>query len=339
MKALVLKEPFKFEYNELPEPTPKTGEALLKVRSIGICGSDLHAYRGKQPFLSYPRILGHELGCEILEVNDKETELKSGELVTVEPLLYCGECYACRIGKYNCCQSLKVLGVHVDGGMREMMTLPIEKLHRSEKLSTDELALCETLSIGTQAVKNRGKVANSDFVCIIGAGPIGLGAMQVAKAYDAAVAVIEPLEYRRELALKLGADYAIDPISEDAVKSIEKITSCDMASVVIEAVGKQATIQSTVDLVAHGGRIVLIGVSDENVTFPAVIFLRKEITFLGSRNSRRVFPEVLDLAEKGKINLEDMITHRISFDEIVEIFEMLHQGKNEKIIKTVVKTD
>lgn len=217
MRALVLKEPLSIAAGECPDlnSEPRPGCALIRVRSIGVCGSDLHAFRGHHPFVTYPRVLGHELGCEVLAIGANDRGISVGDHVCVEPLLTCGKCYPCRQGRYNCCVNIKVLGIHTDGGMTERIEVPVERLHKPKiDLSYDELALCETLSIGVQAVK-RGGVVSGQNVVVVGAGPIGLGAMIAARAKGAKVLVIDPIELNRKTALEMGADAVVDPSHED----------------------------------------------------------------------------------------------------------------------------
>ena len=170
MRTIVLSQPGSFSMTETPCPrSADPGEALLRVRRIGICGTDLHAFRGRQPFFSYPRILGHELGVEVLEVGANERGIAAGDRCAVEPYLYCGHCVACRRGKTNCCVDLKCLGVHVDGGMRETIVLPVDRLHKSATLSLDQLALVETLGIGAHAV-DRAELVPGEWALVVGRG-------------------------------------------------------------------------------------------------------------------------------------------------------------------------
>ncbi len=320
MKALTLDRPGQFRYTETDIPERKPGETLLKVKCVGVCGTDLHAYEGTQPFFSYPRVLGHELCAEVVEVDSEDQGLRAGDLVTIEPLLNCGVCYSCRIGKRNCCEDLKVLGVHTGGGMQEYISVPTRLLHKSDKLSAEELAICEMLSIGTHGV-NRAAVDPGEWVCVIGAGPIGLGTLQVASARGAKLVVIDLSHERLQVARELGADYTINPEKEDSVTQLRKVTGGDMAAAVLDCVGQPPTIEQSVELVAHGGRIVLIGLSDRPVSLKPSTFVRKEIDFRGSRNSLGVFPTVLELVESKQVDLKAMITHRVEFESVRDIFE------------------
>jgi len=323
MKSIVLYQPFQLEPRTDPIPTPGPGEALLRVERLGVCGTDWHAYAGEQPFFSYPRIVGHEIGAQIVAVGENERGLQPGDRVVVEPLLPCGQCYACRIGKYNCCAHLQVLGVQTDGAMREYLTLPVQRLYRSEKLNAEELALCETFSIAVQA-NRRGRVTAGELVCVLGAGPIGLAVMQVAKAYGATVVSLDLVEAPLALARELGADHVVHAGATDAAEAVRDLTGGEGAPVVIEAVGHPRTMEQTVDLVAHGGRVVIVGLTDRPVTFPASLLVRKELDLLGSRNSHDAFPEVLRLAESGQIRLRPMISHRVAFDDVPEFFAQHH---------------
>src|SRR2546429_5375671 len=182
MDAIILEQPERLAMTTrpLPHSPPPAGHAIVRVGRVGICGTDWHAYHGRQPFFTYPRILGHELGVEVVSVNDPASDLKAGDRCAVEPYLNCGHCVACRRGMTNCCANLQVLGVHIDGGMRELIAVPTAKLHRSEKLNLDQLALVETLAIGCHAVA-RAKVQQDEWVLVLGAGPIGLSVLPFAQ--------------------------------------------------------------------------------------------------------------------------------------------------------------
>lgn len=339
MRALLLEQPLSIALAERAEPHVAPGEALVRVRSIGICGSDLHAYRGHHPFVTYPRVLGHELGCEILEVGPNERGLKAGDKVCVEPILNCGTCYPCRQGRYNCCTRVKVLGIHTDGGMTERISVPVDRLHKPPiDLDFDELALCETLSIGVQAVK-RGAVAAGETVLVVGAGPIGLGAMIAAKARGARVLVSDPQLNNREVALAMGADAALDPTAGDLPGQVRGTSGHDDggAHVVIEAVGAPATIAQTIELAAPTGRVVVVGISKQLVPIPITDLMRKEVALLTSRNSCNAFPTVLELFINNREALRRMITHRFNFSEAPRILAWMHASEGPTgVIKAVL---
>ena len=237
MLKAVLEKPFKLKLLELDVPVAKKKEVLIKVLVAGICGSDLHAYRGTQPFLSYPRVLGHEIAGEIAEVGEGIKELRRGDLVTVDPVFSCGKCYACRVGRGNCCRDVKVMGVHIDGGFSQYITVPADIVYKApEDISPEILVLTEPLSIGTQA-NNRADVSGEDTVAILGAGTIGLASLLIAKSKDCKVIIADLISNRLKLARELGADRVVNVREEDLMKVITDFTNGDGASVVIEATG------------------------------------------------------------------------------------------------------
>lgn len=340
MRALLLREPLVMGPADQPEPQPTEGNALVRVRSIGICGSDLHAYRGHHPFVTYPRILGHELGGEILEIGPNRNDLRAGDRVCVEPILNCGACYPCRQGRYNCCTSIRVFGIHTDGGMTERINVPAERLHRAPvALSFDELALCETLSIGVQAVR-RGQVVAGETVLIVGAGPIGLGTLVAAQAKGARTLVSDPIATNRQAAEAMGADVVLDPGSASFVEQVRSAGADGGAHVVIEAVGLPATIAQTVELAAPTGRIVVIGVCKDPVPIPIAELMRKEIDLRTTRNSCAAFPEVLELFRTHREALARMVTHRFEFNDGPRVFSWLHEKRGGAgVIKAVLSLD
>ncbi len=339
MRALLLSEPLAIAPTERDEPTAKLGEALVKVHSIGICGSDLHAFRGHHPFVSYPRVLGHELGVEVLEIRPNEQGIVVGDKVCIEPILACGTCFPCRQQRYNCCTAIKVLGIHTDGGMAERIAVPINRLHKpTVDLTYDELALCETLSIGVQAVK-RANVQAGESVLIMGGGPIGLGCLVAALDKGARVLVSDPIAKNREAAMSMGADAVVDPVAEDlATRTREWAGPDGGAHVVLEAVGVPATIAATIDCAAPTGRVVIIGVCKEQVPIKISDLMRKEVALLTTRNSCGAFPAVLKLFENHRAALAKMVTHQFGFDEGTRVFNWLHEARGGAgVIKAVLQ--
>lgn len=336
MKQLVLRSPYEFSLTETDIPGRPRGHVLLRTLCAGICGSDLHAYRGNQPFLTYPRVLGHELALEVVEA-DAGTDLKPGDKVTVEPYIGCGRCYPCSRGRYNCCERLEVLGVHRDGGFQEYITVPEEKVYKApESMDVEELALIEPLSIGAHSVE-RARVEAGEFVFVIGAGPIGIAAAQVAKSRGATVAIGDIVEERLQLALRLGADHACNFSKENVMEKMADLTGSTGAHVVIEAVGRKETIEETVNYVAPSGRIVIVGVGRDVVCFPQQVFNKKEIDFLGSRNSKGMFAKLIPLVSSGKLTMKPLVTHRITLEEVPEMFQLMdsNPGGVMKVLVTL----
>ena len=338
MRALLLQNPMSMGPSDRDEPIVREGEALMQVHSIGICGSDLHAYRGHHPFVSYPRVLGHELGGEVIEVGPNPRGLRAGDRVCVEPILNCGRCFPCRQGRYNCCTSIRVLGIHTDGGMTERIAVPIDRLHKSpDDLSHDELALCETLSIGVQAVK-RGEVRAGESVLILGGGPIGLGALIAARARGARTIVSDPIASNREVAESMGADAVVDPNASDFSRRVREVSGEQGgAHVVLEAVGIPATIVQAIDLAAPTGRVVVIGVCKDPVPLAVSELMRKEVELRTTRNSCEAFPAVLELFRSYRDELRRMVTHHFPLDDGPRVFSWLHESRGGAgVIKAIL---
>lgn len=318
MQTLILEEPGKLAAIDTAEPAaPGAGEALVRVHRIGVCGTDLHAFAGRQPFFTYPRILGHELGVEVVAVGAGVANVRVGDRAAVEPYLNCGQCIACRRGKPNCCRTLKVLGVHVDGGHRPRFVVPAAKLHVSTRLSHDQLALVETLGIGAHAV-GRARLEAGENVAVIGAGPIGLAVMQFAKAAGArviAVDVSEPrLKFCRE---RMGVDAVIDARGGDVVAQLEALTGGDLPTAVFEATGSPKSMHQSFAFPAPGGRYILVGLVQADISFHDPDFHRRELTLLSSRNALPgEFTEIIRLIEAGKIDTTPWITHRATLAEV-----------------------
>ncbi|MCL5998220.1 MAG: zinc-binding alcohol dehydrogenase family protein [Chloroflexi bacterium] len=321
MKTITLDQPFQFSLGDTQPPDkPSANEALVRVHRVGICGSDIHAYRGRQPFFSYPRIIGHELGVEVVEVGPNDRGIHAGDRCSVEPYLNCGHCIACRHGKSNCCTSLQVLGVHTDGGMREYIKVPINKLHQSAKLSLDQLALVETLGIGSHAV-DRAMLGSGEFALVIGAGPIGLSVIQFAKLAEVKLIVLDVNEQRLAFARQqFGVDYIVNA-KDNPLDKVSEITNGDLPTVVFDATGSVESMTGAYQYVAHGGRLVYVGLVQSDITFNDPHFHRREITLFASRNSLPSnFTRIIALMESGQVSTTPWITHRASYAEMVECF-------------------
>ena len=334
MLQITLDQPGHFIASDAPPPKPAAGEALVRVHRIGVCGTDLHAFAGKQPFFTYPRILGHELGVEVIDPGSDPHGLKAGDRCSVEPYLNCGKCIACRRGKPNCCAELKVLGVHADGGMRPVFNVSARKLHKSDKLTYEQLALVETLGIGAHAVE-RADIKPDDFVLVIGAGPIGLSVIQFVQVCGATLAVMDISEQRREFCRKqLGVKHTLGA-GPGAVGQLRAIGQGDLPTVVIDATGNPQSMMGTFDLPSPGGRIVFAGLFQGEVTFNDPNFHRRELTLLASRNAPPgTFREIIALLEAGRIDTTPWITHRFELAETPVRFPEI--AGNPAVIKTVI---
>jgi 2-desacetyl-2-hydroxyethyl bacteriochlorophyllide A dehydrogenase len=315
MKTIVLEKPGEFRLMDTVSPDqPGPGEALVRVHRVGICGTDLHAFRGRQPFFSYPRILGHELGVEVVALGPgtEKMQLAPGDLCSIEPYLNCGHCIACRRGKTNCCASLKCLGVHTDGGMRERIIVPAHKLHKSDKLPLEHLALVETFCIGAHAVR-RAQLEPGEVVLVIGAGPIGLSTIRSAQLRGAKVMVMEVSDWRiRFCREQFGVEDFIDG-RQEVLPQLQAISGPDLPTVVFDATGNSTSMMNAFNYVAPGGKLVFVGLFQGDVTFHDPDFHRLELTLMSSRNATAEdFSWVIQMAETGQVNFAPWITHQAS---------------------------
>jgi 2-desacetyl-2-hydroxyethyl bacteriochlorophyllide A dehydrogenase len=338
MNSLVCIEPGQWQYKETEKPSPKEGEALLKIKCVGICGTDLHAFQGNQPFFSYPRILGHEFAAEVIEIGKNDDGIVVGDRVTTIPYVSCGECVACRKGVTNCCSNIEVLGVHSDGAMREYMTVPASLLIKINKLSNEETALVECLSIGAHAVR-RGNIQPGEKVVIAGAGPIGISALQFAKANGGDVTIIDVNDDRLEYCSQEFGVNVINPLKEDTEKRVSELTNGDMADVVIDATGNAKAMVQAIQYCAHSGRLVYVGLNKGELSFLHTEIHKRELTILCSRNATKAdFLRVIECLENGSVRSSCMITHHSSFDDLTDNFSEWLKSETG-VIKAMVNMD
>lgn len=333
MKYIVCEKPGEFLLKEKETPKRKKGEALLQINKVGICGTDLHAYSGNQAFFTYPRILGHELASEVLEIGENEQGIKAGDKVVVMPYVSCGTCIACRNGKTNCCTNITVLGVHGDGGMQEQITVPATILLKANHLSDNEMAIVEPLAIGAHAVRRAG-IQKGEIVAVVGAGPIGIGIMKLAQIAGAKVIAIdmneERLQYAKE---KIGVDYVVKA-GANALDEITKITNGDLCTAVFDASGNKYALEACPDYMSHGGRFVLVGLSKGELTYTHPKVHAKEMTLMCSRNATTEdFEHVINVLDQ--FPTDSFITHSVDYTEMIANFDSWLDPKTGVIKATV----
>jgi len=338
MKTLVCTQPGSFEYASGEKPALQEGQAIIKIKRIGICGTDLHAFEGTQPFFEYPRILGHELAGELVEA-DYAPGFSTGEAVTFIPYFYCGKCIACRSGKPNCCANIKVSGVHQHGGMVEYLSVPSYSLVHGEGLSFDELALVEPLAIGAHGIRRAG-VTKDEYVLVIGAGPIGLGTMEFARIAGGKVIALDinndRLRFCRD---RLKVEYTINALDTDVVQQLMDITHGDMPTVVIDATGSLKAINNAFQYMSHGARFVLIGLQKGEICFSHPEFHKREATLMSSRNANRMdFEHVIHSMKRKEVEPTTYITHRVVFDRVKDEFEQWLNPANG-VIKAMISME
>lgn len=320
MKQIVLEAPGRFTEREVPAPIAAAGQALVRMEKVGVCGSDFHAFAGSHPIYTYPRIIGHELSGVVVEAPANEKGIQSGDRCAIEPYMSCGKCRACAMGRNNCCENIRLLGVHVDGGMQEFLSVPLVLLHKSNRLSLDQLALVETLGIGAHAVIRSG-LKEGEAALIVGAGPIGIAVAQFAAAMGAKVHMVEKNEWRRTFVEGMGYTASLTP--EDR-----------QADAVFDATGSAVAMGNSLAQVATGGRLVYVGLTRDPVCIDDSLFHRKEVTLLASRNSHGQFPRIIQLIEEGKIDTSLWITDRLKLSEVASQFQFL--PTRQTLIKAIV---
>ncbi len=339
MRNIVCKEPGVFELCRTERPLRKPGEVLVKISAVGVCGTDYHAFRGKQPYFAYPRILGHEIAGEVAETDgdlEESRGLRAGDRVTIMPYIACRTCIACRSGRQNACSDLRVMGVHEDGAMREYMAVPAEYVVKTEGLSLNQTVIVEPMGIGLHAV-NRGGIRPGETALVIGAGPIGLAAMKFAKLAGARVIAMDTNAERLRFCRRWAEADEIVEASGDVAAKLAEVTGGEGPTTVFDATGSPQSMTKTFEYAAHGGKIVFVSLVQADITFHDPAFHKKELTLLGSRAATLPeFDRVIACMREGRIDADGFITHRAPFGQAIEAFdEWLNPGSG--VIKAVIE--
>jgi len=339
MNAWVLEEPRRWRLADVAEPPPPgDGEAVIRVRAPWGCGTDVGGYLGKMPFFSYPRIPGHELGVEVVAVGAGVANVRPGDRCCVEPYINCQDCFSCRRGLTNCCEHHRTLGVHCDGGLRPLFTVPARKLHPAPGLAPEQCALVETLAIGCHAI-DRARAVAGETVLVIGAGPIGLSAVVFARLAGCRVIVVDVaasrLAFVRE---RLGIPDTLPAGGTEATAAaLRELTAGRGCEVVIDATGSPASMAAALEYCAFGGRLVYVGITQSEIAFPhAPILHRRELSILASRNAlSRDFTRIIGLVDEGRIDTRPWITHQVAFADVGTAFPRLIEP-GSGMVKAVV---
>lgn len=319
------------EKAELKSPT----DVLVKVKRVGICGTDMHIYHGTNPLVTLPRVVGHEVAGEVVAVGKEVDKLKKGDHVVIEPISYCGSCYACRKGRPNVCSNLSVFGVHEDGGLREYIVLSEKQLHLvSKSLSWDDIVLAEPYTIGAQATW-RGNVEKGDSVLIQGAGPIGICILKLAKMKGASVMMTDLNEERLQFAKESGADDIVHAGREDVRTRVKEWTNREGVNIVIDAVCLPSTFELSVDVVSQAGNIVVLGFDERPSSIPQLPITKKEVTITGSRLQTNQFSTIVQYLNEGKLSHNGLITHKFPFSRVQEAFDFI-ENHPEQVRKAVI---
>ena len=317
MKTLVCEKPGEWNWRQEEIPQIASGEVLVKIKRVGICGTDLHAFQGNQAFFEYPRVLGHELSGVIDDAGD--SGLNVGQAVLIIPYLHCGTCLACRRGSTNCCANMQVIGVHQDGGMREYLNVPATHVLPADDVDFDSMALVECLAIGAHAVR-RGNIQAGENVVVVGAGPIGLGCVQFAKANGGNVIVVDMNEERLAFCEK---EFGVTAVKagEGSLEKVADLTNGEFAAVVIDATGHAGAMMAAVQYCGHSASLVYVGLTKGEITYTHTEIHKRELTILCSRNATREdFARVTELMKSGVVVPSCMVTHRSSFEDMPKVF-------------------
>lgn len=335
MKTLVVAEPRSMVWQQRTRPTPAAHEVLIKPITAGICGTDIHAWAGNQPFFSYPRVLGHELCGEVVALGAEASGFTPGQRVALIPYVACQQCDACQSGKTNCCENISVIGVHQDGGFCELLSVPQTNLLAVDDVAPEAAALIEPFAISAHAVR-RAAVMPDEQVLVVGAGPIGLGVAAIAAATGAQVVVADTSEQRRaHVAQQLGLA-TINPLDADFDAALRAQFGGRLAAKVIDATGSPAAMNGAVKLIRHGGTIVFVGLHKGDLVIPDTEFHKKEATLLGSRNATREdFDNVCALMANGQLRANMMLNRHYDFSTLAETFES-EVINNRALIKGVI---
>jgi L-gulonate 5-dehydrogenase len=337
MKAVKVIEPFKVEIVDIPKPViEKDNDVIVKITSGGICGSDMGIYKGTNSLATYPRIIGHEFGGIVAEVGKNVTKVKVGDKVAVDPVISCGHCYACSIGRHNVCSTLEVMGVHRDGGFTEYVKAPENNIHKFN-VDFDEslLGLVEPYTIGVE-INNRGQIHKGDKVLIMGSGPIGICAMQVAKRNGAQVMMTDLVKERLMKAKSMGADEVVLVSEENLEERIATFTDGEGIPVVIDTVCVPSSFEQSVKLACPAGRVVVIGLNGKPSEIVMADITKKELTIVGSRLNCNCFDEVIAGFEDGSLQPDQLKTKAFNYKDIMDAINMIQEHPQE-VLKVVLK--
>jgi 2-desacetyl-2-hydroxyethyl bacteriochlorophyllide A dehydrogenase len=319
MNVVVCAHPGELELESRERPVPAAGEVLVRIRRVGVCGTDMHIFTGNQPYLSYPRVMGHELAGEV-EQAPPESGLAPGDPVYIIPYIACGHCVACRKAKPNCCTRIRVLGVHSDGGLAEYLSVPQAYVKKAEGITLEQAAMVEFLAIGAHAVR-RSAVTAEQNVLVVGAGPIGIGVALFSKLRGASVTVLDGRADRLAFCADMIGVASTVALGETSSDELERLSGGDFFDVVFDATGNPRAMESGFAYVAHGGTYVLVSIVATDIRFSDPEFHKREMTLMGSRNATAEdFATVVEAMRAGLVPTQALHTHGSSLAKLPEVF-------------------
>jgi L-iditol 2-dehydrogenase len=340
MLQAVMIAPGKIEYREVDEPAPQPDQVIIRVKRIGVCGSDLHVYHGVHPYTDYPVVQGHEVSGEIVELGDDVAGYSIGDQVTFTPQVACGRCYPCRHGMYHICESLQVMGFQTGGAAQEYFAIDADKVLKvPETVSLDQAAMVEPVSVAVHALVRGGDVQDKN-VLVFGAGTIGNLVAQVAKASGAnAVMITDIVAYKLRMAVDCGIDFAVNPQDEDLERAILRDFGPNRADLILECVGAQATVNQAITNARKGTNVVIVGVFAQKPVVDIGLVQDRELSLIGTlMYQRQDYERAIELIAGDKLRLDRMITHHFGFREYVDAYETIEAAQGE-IMKVMITLD
>jgi len=337
MIQVILSQPQKIEIREVPKPVPAAGQVLLRIKRIGICGSDIHAYYGKHPYIQCPVVQGHEFSAEVADLGPGVTQFQVGDRVTVRPQLTCGQCYQCRHGNYHICQSLKVIGCQAEGAAQEFLAVPQELVVKlPDSIDYDLGAMVEPLAVGVHAAGRLSEIKGGNFL-ILGAGPIGNLTAQAVKALGAGSVMITDIsEIRLEIARRCGIDFAINNSRQNLAEEIKKHFGEAKPEAILECVGSEKTIDLAINLARKGSEIIVVGVFEEKPKVDFGLIQDRELRVIGSLMYKKEdYDTAIRLIESKKVHLEPLLSRHFSLKEYSEAYKYIELNR-EKTMKVLI---
>lgn len=322
MKAVAITKVNEISYIDQENIKPQSSEIKIAVKKVGICGSDLHIYHGNNPFVTYPRVIGHEIVGEVIEIGEDVNDFILGDKIVVDPVISCGNCYACLNNRTNVCETLEVIGVHREGGLKEFLCLPASNAYKINALSYDIGVLIEPYSIAAN-ILDRVNFKKNDTVLIFGSGVVGVTITQVVKMLGGKVIITDILDDKLEISRNSGADYTINSKKTNVVQYVNKITNGKGVPIAIDAVGLPYILDEIFEVMSVAGRIGLLGLSKEKSKINCVEMIKKELSLYGSRLNNKKFDTVISWLSSGKLVPNNLVTHQFKFEEVFDAIKVI----------------
>jgi L-iditol 2-dehydrogenase len=331
MLQSIMTEPGKIEFRDIKRPEIGSDEILMQTKRIGVCGSDIHVFHGLHPYTSYPIVQGHEVSGVVAAVGENVEGFSVGDKITFTPQVTCGECYPCQHDMYHICETLKVMGFQTDGSGQEYFPLPAwNAIKLSDDFSLDHAALIEPIAVAVHALQRGGEVRGKK-VLVLGAGTIGNLTAQTAKALGAeSVMITDISEYKLEKAKACGIDFVINSAEDDLTQAVATDFGPTKADMILECVGVQQTVDQAVENARKGTTIVIVGVFGDKPTVDLGLVQDRELSLVGTLMYKKEdFEKAVELISEGKMCLDDLVTHRFTFEQYLDAYHTIEESNGE----------